>query len=223
MILRKIAVLSCLVSVAACSPSTSSPQAGLATSGAAMAQCMKDTECKGDRICEQGVCAAPAQQQSVAPVPTGVAPVAQIANPSNASAKALEDQLACIKSPDPGTAIRAMVKNGLLKDTDDGADGIPVFAPTAPLTVFGKRVTFVAGWQAESDGSVKKPFWRGPGTAPPRHIAVSVDAKPSDIAYKPREVRDADGSMEGSYSSIEAGSLDYSDGGSTITCYGGNE
>ena len=193
------------------------------SSDATMAQCMKDTDCKGDRICEKGVCAAPTQQQSVLPAPIEAAPATQAQTPSNASAKALEDQLACTKSPDPGAAIRAMVKNGLLKDTDNGADGIPVFAPTAPLTVYGKRVTFVAGWQAEPDGSVKKPFWRGPGTAPPHHIAVSLDANPSDIAYKPREVRDADGTMVGSYSSVEAGSLDYSDGGSTITCYGGYE
>lgn len=223
MILRKIAALSCFISVVACSPSTSSPQARLATSDATMAQCMKDTDCKGDRICEKGVCAAPTQQQSVLPASSEVAPAAQAQSPSNASAKALEDQLACTKSPDPGTAIRAMVKNGLLKDTDNGADGIPVFAPTSPLTVYGKRVTFVAGWQSEPDGSVKKPFWRGPGTAPPHHIAVSVDAKPSEIVYKPREVRDADGTMVGSYSSVETGSLDYSDGGSTITCYGGYE
>ncbi len=223
MILRKVVALSCFISVAACNPSTSSPQAGLATSDATMAQCMKDTDCKGDRICEKGVCAAPTQQQSVLPAPIEAAPATQARTLANASAKALEDQLACTKSPDPGTAIRAMIKNGLLKKTDNGGDGIPVFAPTAPLTVYGKRVTFVAGWQAESDGSVKKPFRRGPGTAPPHHIAVSVDAKPSDIAYKPREVRDADGAMVGSHSSVEASSLDYSDDGSTITCYGGYE
>ena len=125
---------------------------------------------------------------------------------SHATAKALEDQLACIRPPEPGIAIRAMIKNGFLKETDYGADGIPVFGLAKPMTVYGKKVTFVAGWQAETDGSVKEPFWRGPGTAPPLHIAVSVDAKPSEIANKAL--------------SIEAGSLDLSDNGSTISCYG---
>lgn len=45
-------------------------------SGAARAQCTKDTECKGDRICNQGVCqtaplaqplAAPARASAIAP------------------------------------------------------------------------------------------------------------------------------------------------------------
>lgn len=223
MTLRRVALLSCLVSVAACSPSTPSPQADFAGSGAAMAQCMKDTDCKGDRICEQGICAAPTAQQSVVQAENAEVPAAPEQSLANASAKALEDQLACSTSPDAGAAIRAMLENGLLKRTDNGADGIPVLAPTVPLTVYGKRVTFVAGWQGEPDGSAKEPFWRGPGTAPPHHIAVSVDAELTDIAYQPREVKDADGTMVGSYSIIEAGSLDYSDAGSTITCYEGYE
>ena len=221
MILGRIVAPSCLVLVVACSPSTPSPQADFAGTGAAMAQCMKDTDCKGDRICEQGVCAAPTAQQSLAQATNAGVPAAKEQSLTNASAKALEDQLACSSSPDAGAAIRAMLENGLLKRTDNGADGIPVLAPTVSLTVYGKRVTFVAGWQGEPDGSVKEPFWRGPGTAPPHHIAVSVDAEPTEIAYQPRQVRDADGTMAGSFSTIEAGSLDYSDAGSTITCYGG--
>lgn len=149
------------------------------------------------------------------------AAVAQASGTTNPTAKALEDQLACTKSPEPGVAIRAMIKNGLLQDTDFGEDGVPVLKPTAPLTVYGKRVTFVAGWQIEANGSVREPFGRGPGTAPPHHIAVSFDAKPSDIPYKEHAINGVDGTLVGSHSSIEAGSLDNSAGGSTITCYGG--
>lgn len=149
------------------------------------------------------------------------AAVAQASGTSNPTAKALEDQLECNKSPEPGVAIRTMIANGLLKDTDGGADGVPVLVPTTPLIVYGKRVTFVAGWQAEVNGSIKKPFRRGPGSAPPHHIAVSFDARPSDIPYKEHKISGADGTLVGSFSSIEAGSLDNSAGGSTITCYGG--
>src|SRR3954468_7652274 len=34
----------------------------LAVPGVALAECTKDTDCKGDRVCERGVCVAPADR-----------------------------------------------------------------------------------------------------------------------------------------------------------------
>lgn len=141
-------------------------------------------------------------------------------NAAMLAAQMLENQLLCNRSPEPGEVIRAMLKNGLLKETDFGSDGIPVFAPTQNISVFGNSITFVAGWEANDDGEVVAPFSRGPGTAPPLHIAVSFKAKPADLSYKEHRVEGPDGVALGSFSSVDAGSLDRTDNGSTITCYG---
>jgi len=135
--------------------------------------------------------------------------------------KALEDQLSCKNPPEPGKAIRAMISNGIIKETDLGYDGIPIFTPTIELVVFGKRVTYIAGWEFDEKEGVKEPFSRGPGTAPPVFIAVSLDSKLSDINYKEHRVSGVDGTPEGS---IEKGSLNIIDSkeekqGITIHCY----
>ena len=114
-----------------------------------------------------------------------------------------------------------MFEQGFLRATINGSDGIPVLAPTIPLTLFGKRVTFMSGWGPEPDGTVKEPFSRGPGTAPPVHIAASLDALPSAVAYKETQSLKAEGLPFYSHSLIEPGTLDGSSAGSTITCYEG--
>lgn len=108
-----------------------------------------------------------------------------------------------------------MLRNGFLKETDLGYDGIPVFKPTVPLIVYGKQVTFVAGFEMKEDGSVEYPFFRAPGTPPSNHLALSFAEKPAEIAYTPVRF-DAFGLA----SSLDAGSLDLSDAGSTIYCRG---
>ena len=132
----------------------------------------------------------------------------------------LENQLGCGLPPNP-SIIRIRFELGFLRSTVHGSDGVPVLAPTIPLTLFGKRVTFMAGWGPEPDGSFKEPFSRGPGTAPPVHIAVSLDALPAEVAYKETESLDSDGLPFYSHSSIKEGTLDGSNAGSTITCYEG--
>ena len=88
--------------------------------------------------------------------------------------------------------------------------------------MFGHIVTFVAGWEDDENG-VSAQFSRGLGTAPPLHIAVLFNAKPADLTYKEHRVVGVDGVATGSYSSVDAGSLNLTDSGSTITCYGGYE
>lgn len=134
--------------------------------------------------------------------------------------KALEDQLACRTSPKPGVAIRALIANGLVRKTRFDADGSPVFAPIGDLLVYGRRVLFVTGWEMEGD-RVRAPFWRGPGTAPPLFLAITLDAAPAEVPYTAHQVRRADGTTEGSFSSIGASDEYYARQGTTITCYGG--
>lgn len=151
------------------------------------------------------------------------------ANPSSAedkaalftsTGKALEDQLACLKPPKPASAIRAMMRNGIIAKTKFGADGSPVFRPIGDLQVFGAKVLFVTGWEMEGD-RVREPFSRGPGTAPPLFLSVVVDALPANVPYREHMVRGSDGVAVGSFSSVEATREYYAKSGTTITCYGG--
>ena len=150
------------------------------------------------------------------------APAAMAANASllAKTGKALEEQLACLNPPQPGLAIRTMLANGVITRTKFAADGSPVFAPTDAIYVYGSRVTFITGWESEV-GKVKPPFWRGPGTAPPVFLAVTLEKSPAAIHYTPRGVRGADVVVQGAFSSIEPANEYYTHTGTTITCYGG--
>jgi hypothetical protein len=132
--------------------------------------------------------------------------------------KALEDQLACLKSPRPALAIRSLLANGLIARTKFAADGSPVFAPTGDVYVYGSRMLFITGWEAEG-GKVKSPFWRGPGTAPPLFLQVTLEMPLPAIRYTPHEVRGSDGIVQGSYSTIAPADEYYIHSGTTITCY----
>jgi len=138
----------------------------------------------------------------------------------SAAEKSLEAQLACTGNPEPGKLIREMLAKGLLKKTKFDQDGIPVLAPTLDIYLYGKKVRFVSGWEMENDGSVKKPFERGPGTAPPRFIAVLLDANPRDVNYTARPTFNADGKLELWFSTIEQSNEYYAKSGTTITCFG---
>jgi hypothetical protein len=61
---------------------------GLLVSGVAQAQCTKDTECKGDRVCEAGKCTAPAATTATpSEAPAATAPAAETsASPPDGSA-----------------------------------------------------------------------------------------------------------------------------------------
>jgi hypothetical protein len=134
--------------------------------------------------------------------------------------KALEDQLACLAPAKLGLAFRAMLRNGLIEETDFGSDGIPEFRSKGGLAVFGKRVLLLSGWQEEGD-RVLKPFYRAPGTAPPRFIAMTVDAAPADVPFRTHQGQQVPGVPFGPSSSIEAANENYMKRGTTITCSGG--
>lgn len=121
-------------------------------------------------------CSSPAQTESEAAAEAD----RQVGNRSVTLTKidstelALTDQLACREPPQAAVAVRAMLNNGMLQETDDGGDGSIVFVPIRPLEVFGMPVVRMTGWQADPAGGAMSPFLRGPGTAPPNFISVTV-------------------------------------------------
>jgi hypothetical protein len=139
-----------------------------------------------------------------------------------ATEQALEEQLRCRNQPDPGRAIRAMMANGFLKETDNRADGIPVLETTVDLRVFGQKVLYIEGWSWDPDGELRAPFTRGPGTAPPRFISVVLAAnKIADVEYVPHTAREANGHAIRPFSRIDVNDAYYLDRDHvSITCYG---
>lgn len=59
-------ILPLLVSIAclACDPATPTDAASISTIETAQLQCGKDTDCKGDRICDEGTCKSPGPSES---------------------------------------------------------------------------------------------------------------------------------------------------------------
>ena len=187
---------------------------GLAIFGGAQAQCTKDTDCKGERICEKGICLAPAAsgvlgKNLTRPVPaqneTPKAAVEQVS-------QSVQDQLTCAVDPEPGKALRALRARGYIGQKPKlSVDGMNIYAVVKPLSVFGFRVLYITGWEQNGDPSL---FWRGPGTAPPLNIAAVVDGAPA--AVKAEVQRQA-----GKAPSVgKAAYFDETKITSEITCYG---
>ncbi len=55
-------------------------------------------------------------------------------------------------------------------------DGVPSFRPLGPLTLFGLRVITIEGWNHTG-----RMFARGPGTAPPVHVGITVEGGEKEI------------------------------------------
>lgn len=89
---------------------------------------------------------------------------------------ALEDQIRCTSDPQPRAAITAMMKNGILKQTNDGWDGAYYFIPTGSLSIFGLPVVRVTGWESADMNDGREIFWRArSGTSPPIFLEVVVE------------------------------------------------
>lgn len=181
---------------------------------AAQAQCMKDTDCKGERICEKQICVAPTTSISSGKgVRTPVThPTAQLKDDLNVVSQALQDQLACESDPEPGKALKALRMRGYIGQKPKlSIDGMNIYGVIKPLTVFGFRVLEVTGWEPNGDSSL---FWRGPGTAPPLNIQAVVDGVPSVVkAEVQKRAGKAPSVNKATYS-------DYPKQATEITCYG---
>ena len=146
------------------------------------AHCTKDTECKGDRICERGTCVSPSlapTKPSEAPSPLSQTPAAE-----ERVAAALQDQLKCDGPPEPGKALRALKSLGFIgPKPKEVVDGMTIWTFAKPVSVFGYKAVQVTGWEDKPDGVF---FWRGPGTAPGLHLTVVVegDAKAVEASVR---------------------------------------
>lgn len=86
--------------------------------------------------------------------------------------KKLEEALTCTGIFKPQSLLFQLQREGAIGRTPViQDDGIPIFAVSKRLRIYGLDVKFIEGWDFE--GPL---FRRGPGTAPPVHVGIIVDA-----------------------------------------------
>jgi hypothetical protein len=95
------------------------------------------------------------------------------------SGAALLDQIKCQHSPQVAHAINAMLENRLIRYADN-ENGIYLFAPTAPLTLLGLRITHISGFDGAEEFKGVPPS-RMVGTAPPTFLEVDVAAPTGEL------------------------------------------
>ncbi len=175
--------------------------------GVASAQCTKDTDCKGDRICgESGRCVAPTAKESAGASP--VVPATGDFSPENLG-RSFEDALKCTRSPEPGVALSVLSAAGYIGGKPKVVvDGMEVYGLRKPLAVFGFKVIEVTGF----DPSLSK--YRGPGTATPLNLAAVVEG---DLAAVKAEVQKRGGA---SASVNRAMYSTYAKPAAEVTCFG---
>lgn len=100
--------------------------------GNADAQCTKDIECRGDRICENGRCVnPPTQSGATKPKPSA----GSSSNPTQVP-KALEEALACTSKPNPGKAVLELQGSGAIESKASYTmDSINYFRVANPFEV----------------------------------------------------------------------------------------
>lgn len=104
--------------------------------------------------------------------------------PTDATERVLFEQLSCRHLAQAGVVISAMLPSHTVANTNDGGDGIRLFVPVKPMTFLGHQVVRLGGWQADPSGGAMAPFGRGPGTAPPNHISVTVMGTTEELRDK---------------------------------------
>lgn len=104
--------------------------------------------------------------------------------PAGAIEKVLFEQLSCRQPAQAGVVISAMLHSHTVANTNDGGDGIRLFVPVNPMKFLGHQVVRLGGWQADPNGGAMAPFGRGPGTAPPTHISVTVMGTAEELRDK---------------------------------------
>ena len=183
--------------------------------GTVHAQCTKDTDCKGTRICENGKCVNPTQSSSALGSSTPQAPAQPetARTPANADklGPALEDLFRCARNPEPSIVFGVLAASNYIgKKPKLVSDGAPVFTVTKPLFLFGFPVVEISGFDPNS----VKPGSRSPGTLSPLFFAAVVEG---DIALVKLEAQKRSGGAASvspaSYSTYRRPSVE-------ITCFG---
>lgn len=143
--------------------------------GNSIAQCTKDTECKFDRICNKGACITPTHSPPSPKKAGALAPKSEVwsKDMSDAMSKTLQDQLSCVRKPEPAQTLRELRARGVIGNTPvTSVDGMNIFAVKKPISVFGFKVLQVTGWEDIDDKTL---FWRGPGTGTSLNIQAIVE------------------------------------------------
>lgn len=98
----------------------------------AQAQCTKDTDCKGNRVCEAGKCTSPASALPPAPpAPPGSEAAATPPSPADSNAPAAGE--APVPPPAPATAAPPAAGSGIDLQVQTGPDPSAPPGATAPL------------------------------------------------------------------------------------------
>ena len=201
---RRSRCVALAAAVVACSGPQKQPEGG----------CTKDTDCKGERICEKQICMEPITSplSGKSALKPAVGPTHMPKDSIDAVSQALQIQLSCTSNPEPGKALKALRTRGYIGQKPKlSIDGMNIYAVVKPLTVFGFRVLEVTGWEPNGDPSL---FGRGPGTAPPLNIQAVVDGVPFAVKAEVQK-------RFGKASSVNKATYsDYPKPAAEITCYG---
>lgn len=147
----------------------------LAGPGAAYAQCTKDTECKGDRVCDRGNCVSPSERAQPPPPPTQPEYVAP--PPARPAPRPV--------APPAGSAWDASAKKNVITyDLLATAAGIGVAADLANNGYAGLTILQVAFAYERAImprfsvyGIVSPSHWEQPGFNPVNYLGLTVGAK----------------------------------------------
>jgi hypothetical protein len=122
----KFMALALGVAICGCTGGSKAPSEPMADAAAPTTQCMKDTDCKGDRICDKGSCTSPTA--NVSPLVAQTIPASK-----NAAAQSVETQ-----------ALDAAVGSGA--DCAEGTEGIPTFGSSYNGGIYLCREPVDAYW-----------------------------------------------------------------------------
>lgn len=155
----------------------------LAGPGAAYAQCTKDTECKGDRVCERGACVSPAERTQPPPPPQPEYTPPPPANPQPTHPAPRP------RPPVPSASESAWEasarKNVITYDLLSTAAGIAVAADLNARGLANGLTILQAAFAYERAimprftvfGIITPSHWEEPGFVPTNYLGLTVGAK----------------------------------------------
>ena len=179
----------------------------------AVQACTKDLDCRSKRVCDNGVCMAPAAAslKSHALSAPGLVSIAAPGEGADSVGLMLQAQLQCASNPAPRKVLRVLRSRGYIGlNPKTVIDGIMMFEVTKPVNVFGYKVLEVSGWEDSPDKTL---FERGPGTAPPLNIQVIVAGEAGPVRADIAKRVGKGPSVENAYSA-------YANPAVEITCFG---
>lgn len=106
----------------------------------------------------------------------------QNSNAVRAAEARLADQLECTGALAPARTVRTLLAAKIVRNTGNTIDGSSRFEPTVPLRFGPFNIVHLTGWEGTPELAGRKPFTRGPGTAPPTFLQITVRGAPAAVA-----------------------------------------